>query len=128
MLTEKTCKGVCGKTLSVDEFHWKCKRKGTRQARCKDCMSIYGKSHYLNNSQEYKDRANGRLKALRATNRQTVKSFLMANPCSRCAETNYKVLEISVTSTEVNNLSTEALTAKLAPTGVLCRNCQASQD
>lgn len=128
MLTEKRCKGSCGAVKPIDEFHWKSKRRGTRQARCKDCMSDYGHKHYLANSQEYKDRANTRLKSLREGNRMNVKTWLATHPCQKCGEANPKVLTISVNSTEINNLSAEALTTKLAESTILCRNCQASQD
>lgn len=127
MLTEKRCKGPCGQTKPIDEFHWKSKRRGTRQARCKACMSQYAHNHYVENSQEYKDRANTRLKALRTENRDLVKSHLQEHPCVKCGESNPKVLTISVTAAEINNLSTEALQAKLASSAVLCRNCKASQ-
>lgn len=125
MLTEKRCKGSCGQTKQIDEYHWKSKRRGTRQARCKDCMSQYGKQHYLANSDVYKDRANTRLKALRAQNRLSVKQYMSSIGCSKCEETNPKVLTTTVTSIEINNLSNEDLLAKLAQSPVLCRNCKA---
>jgi len=128
MVTEKTCKGPCGRTLDVGEFHWKSKRKGTRQARCKDCMRDYGHSHYVANADQYKERANLRLSSLRTENRKLVKDYLLTNPCGKCQESNPKVLTISVTSAEINNLATPALQARLAVSSVLCRNCQASQD
>lgn len=128
MITEKTCKGPCGKTLSIEEFHWKSKRKGTRQARCKTCMSEYGHKHYVENSQEYKDRANSRLKTLRQTNRFSVDCHLKSHTCQKCGESNFKVLTISITSNEINNLAPEVLSEKLAQSTILCRNCQASQD
>lgn len=127
MITEKTCKGPCGQKLPIDLFHWKSKRKGTRQARCKDCMSKYGHEHYVANSQQYKDRANTRLKTLRSENRNLRKSHLSSNPCSKCGEANPRVLDISITSAEINNLNTDAFKARLAESVVLCKNCQASQ-
>ncbi len=128
MLTEKRCKGTCGLVKPVDEFHWKSKRRGTRQARCKVCMSEYGHKHYLDNAQEYKDRANSRLKTLRAENHQALKTHLSTHPCTKCGEANPKVLAPPVNSIEINNLSTIALSEKLASTDVFCRNCLASQD
>jgi hypothetical protein len=126
MLTEKRCKGPCNEVKDINEYHWKSKRKGTRQARCKACMSQYGHEHYIANSTEYKDRANARLQTLRANNRNFVKTHLETNPCSTCGETNPKVLSIDVTSTEINNLATTDLLAKLAQLPVLCCNCRAS--
>lgn len=128
MLTEKRCKGTCGLTKSVDEFHWKSKRRGTRQARCKVCMSEYGHAHYVANSKEYKDRANTRLKALRAQNKESVKNYLSTHPCSKCGEANSKVLDVNITSIEINNLANSDILAKLDLSTVLCRNCQASQN
>jgi len=128
MLTEKTCKGPCGQKLPIDQFHWKSKRKGTRQARCKACMSTYGHQHYVANSDKYKERANSRLKELRAQNRESVDIYLKTHPCQKCGEANFKVLTTSLTSIEINNLSPEALNAKLAETKILCRNCLASQE
>lgn len=128
MLTEKKCKGPCGRTLPVDDFHWKSKRKGTRQARCKSCMSDYGHQHYVANSDKYKERANSRLQALRATNRESVDNHLKTHPCQGCGETNFKVLQTSLTSIEINNLSPEALNAKLAESTVKCLNCLAAEE
>lgn len=128
MITEKKCKGPCDTTKSVDDFHWKSKRKGTRQARCKECMSDYGHKHYEANSQEYKDRANSRLKALRADNRNFVKTHLSTNPCSKCGEANPKVLDVNINSTDINNLATSDLLARLEHSIVLCRNCEAAKE
>ena len=128
MITEKTCKGPCGLTKPIDEFHYKSKRRGTRQARCKTCMSEYGHDHYVANSQEYKDRANSRLKVLRAENRNLVKSHLSTHSCQKCGESNQRVLRTSVSPTEINNLSTDALRTKLEASAILCRNCEVSQD
>jgi hypothetical protein len=127
MLTHKVCKGSCGLDKQIDEFHWKSKRRGTRQARCKDCMSQYGKAHYQTNSQEYKDRANNRLRALRTENRDLVKSWLSSHNCSKCGESNSKVLSTSLTSAEINNLSTTDLQGRLEQAVILCRNCEAAK-
>lgn len=128
MLTHKVCKGPCGQDKEIDQYHWKSKRKGTRQARCKDCMSDYGHDHYLANSQEYKDRANTRLKTLRAENKELVKTYLSTHACSKCGESNPKVLTTQANSNEINNLATSELQEKLSQSAVLCRNCLASQD
>lgn len=125
MLTHKRCEGPCGQDKDIDQFHWKSKRHGTRQARCKVCMSEYAHQHYLQNAQEYKDRANGRLKVLRAENQELVKSHLLSHPCSRCGESNSKVLDVNITSIEINNLAPTNLSAKLQLSTVLCKNCQA---
>lgn len=127
MLTHKICK-ICDKDLDVDQFHWKSKRKGTRQARCKTCASDYGHTHYIANSQVYKDRANSRLKTLRAENREFVKTHLSLHPCSKCGEANTKSLAINVNSTDINNLATSELLARLESSVVLCRNCVAAQE
>lgn len=128
MLTVKTCKGTCGQTKPVDEFHWKSKRKGTRQSRCKDCASTYGKTHYIANSQLYKDRANSRLKTLRSENREFVKTHLSSHPCSKCGEANIKSLTLNINSIDINNLATSELLSRLETAVVLCRNCIAAQD
>lgn len=128
MITEKKCKGPCGDTKSIEEFHWKSKRRGTRQPKCKLCMSEYGKTHYAANSDEYKARANERLKLLRTTNRENVKSHLSSHTCVKCGEGNPKVLTINVNSAEINNLASDALLTKLSESTVLCRNCKVSQD
>lgn len=131
MITEKICKDPnceIKEAQSIENFHWKSKRKGTRQPKCKTCMSRYGKTHYEANSDDYKARANERLKLLRSTNRENVKTHLSTHPCSKCGNANVKVLSISVTSAEINNMAPEALLAKLAESVVLCRNCKVSQD
>ena len=125
MLVHKRCVGPCGRDLEIDQFHWKSKRKGTRQARCKDCMSDYGHTHYLANSTQYKNRANTRLRALRAANRELMNSYYLTHSCVRCGETNPKVLGSSIDSNDTNNLATADLLAKLSLCRILCKNCEA---
>jgi hypothetical protein len=127
MLTEKRCK-KCNIVKEITEFHWKSKRRGTRQINCIACTREYGHTHYLANSQEYKDRANTRLKALRTENRDLLKTYISTHPCSKCGETNYKVLSTNLNSNEINNLATPELQAKLQVCTILCRNCEANQD
>ena len=128
----KTCKNpecdLKGQPQPIDNFHWKSKRRGTRQSHCKVCMSKYGHQHYVANSDQYKERANNRLKTLRATNRELVKNWISSHPCQKCQEANPKKLVVSVNSNEINNMSTEDLTAKLVNSMILCRNCQVLQD
>lgn len=128
MLTEKKCKGPCGQVKQIDEYHWKSKRKGIRQARCKACMSEYGHEHYLANTDAYKTRANTRLKDLRTRNHDLVKNFMKTTPCAECGEANPKLLVNSLNSTQINNLSSEDLLVEMSKCVVSCRNCRAKQD
>lgn len=120
----KRCKGVCKRMRPLTEFHYKSKRRGTRQARCKECMSSYGKEHYIANTEDYKERANSRLKALRTTNRQLVKEHLATSSCSKCGNTNIPDLTISVKAVQINNLATENLIPLLAQSVCICRSCK----
>ena len=36
----------CGKELSIEEFNWRDKKKGTRRSECKYCQSNYMKQKY----------------------------------------------------------------------------------
>jgi hypothetical protein len=61
-LTEKVCSG-CGQAKAEDQFDWKYQAKAIRKTRCKACVSLYSKQHYLSNKEIYKKRGviNGRL-------------------------------------------------------------------
>jgi hypothetical protein len=59
---EKICTG-CGVAKAEDHFDWKYKAERIRRTRCKTCVSIYSKEHFLRHKDLYKKRGviNGRL-------------------------------------------------------------------
>lgn len=45
----------CGKELSIDEFNWRDKKKGTRRSECKYCHTAYMKERYREKKTEVQD-------------------------------------------------------------------------
>ena len=45
----------CGKELSLDQFNWRNKSKGTRRSECKFCHSGYMKDRYRQKKTEIQD-------------------------------------------------------------------------
>lgn len=50
----------CQRELSIDQFNWRDKSKGTRRADCKDCHSGYMKNKYQEKKIEIQDLKKGR--------------------------------------------------------------------
>jgi hypothetical protein len=88
-------------------------------------MSEYGKKHYLDNRQEYIDRAKERLEHIRTENTKLLKRHLSTHPCISCGQTKTACLRVSIDWATLLNSSPEVVSTLLAGCEVKCLNCRA---
>src|SRR5437868_3406592 len=88
----KTC-GACGKEKPEDQFNWRNKAKGKRSPTCRDCMRLYIRTHYENNTAYYIAKARRRRKAYREATYKLLFEYFSLHPCVDCGEIDPAVLE-----------------------------------
>ena len=109
----KVC-SKCGKELSIEEFNWRDKKKGTRRSECKYCHSNYMKQKYQDKKQEIQD----------------LKS---SYSCAKCGETRGYVLDFHHINPEdkdkdiarmtSNNYRLDRVYEEIKKCVCLCSNC-----
>jgi hypothetical protein len=129
-LTEKICSG-CGQAKAEDQFDWKYQAKGIRRTRCKTCMSIYSKRHYLSNKEIYKKRGviNGRLGKHRLAT--LVYKYLEEHSCVDCGQSNPLLLDFdhrndkfkSISEMIKSRYSWDKIKEEISKCDVRCANC-----
>ena len=115
----------------VEEFPWKYKSLGKRHTVCKDCYKKRSSDSYQHNKQRQLDNVRRNNQNYRAQARQYVLAFLLTHPCSKCGESDPRVLEFhheGEKSNEVSRLigrgaSLDGLVAEIEKCIVLCANC-----
>jgi hypothetical protein len=131
MLNKKHCPG-CDLDLDIDLFSWKNVAKGIRQTWCKRCLKSANRSHYLNTTQIYKNRAIERNKKLREKGQRKLFEYLSTHPCVDCGNTDIRCLEFDhVRGTKLESIaellsratSWTKIEAELAKCEVRCANC-----
>ena len=128
--TEKVCSG-CGQAKVQDQFDWKFQAKGIRKTRCKACVSLYSKQHYLSNKEIYKRRGviNGRLGKQRLVT--LVYEYLASHPCVDCGQANPLLLDFdhrddkfkSISEMIKSRYSWERIRVEISKCDVRCANC-----
>ncbi len=129
-LIEKTCSG-CGEIKPEDHFDWKYKAEGIRKARCKVCVSVYSKDHYLKHKDVYKKRGviNGRLGKQRLA--ALVYRYLEGHPCIDCGQSNPVLLDFdhrdnkfkSISEMIKSRYSWDKIKEEISKCDVRCANC-----
>ena len=104
----------CGKELSIDEFNWRDKQKGTRRSECKYCHSGYMKQKY----QEKKE---------------IIQSLKSQIACAKCGETRGYVLDYhhldpakkdtTIARMTSNRYNLDKIYEEIDKCIVLCSNC-----
>lgn len=125
----KTCSN-CKAEKELDDFSFKNKSKGTRQSECKICKRKLDKILYdtgANRKQSIRRSAN----KLRDQARDYVNQFKKDNPCSKCGETRFYVLDFHHLSDKKYNvscaifraISLDTLKKEIEKCVLLCANC-----
>lgn len=84
--------GSCKNDRPETDFAWKNKARGKRQAKCKECSSVYNKSHYTATKDEWLRRTRVNTARYRKIIRDFVWQYLLDHPCE-CGEADPIVLE-----------------------------------
>lgn len=119
----------CNVEKPLDDFHWRSKAKGTKQAQCKPCKNGY----HLNHIKVYRERSRQRNKAWRTEFREYLCGFLSENPCIDCGESDIRVLEFdhrddeeklyTVAEMGRGDRSLDKVASEIAKCDIRCVNC-----
>ena len=131
-MKKKRC-SKCKETLSISQFSFRVKSKGTLIEKCKSCVSIYGKSHYHRNRQQYRDRCKKTRKKRTIINRQRWVRFLLDHPCVFCNESDIRCLDFDHIDPKTKKYSISRMLSigvtwnvilvEIKKCRVLCANC-----
>ncbi len=83
----------CKQEKALEEFNFKFKLKGIRQAQCRECTRLYVRNHYINNKEYYLKKAHRNNNSLRQKVREYLWQYLSLHPCKDCGEKDLLVLE-----------------------------------
>jgi hypothetical protein len=129
---KKICPGCSEERDAEQDFRWKYKDRGVRQARCKYCQADSNKAHYQNNKQVYLDRARSRNGRIIEENQRRLYAYLSIHSCVDCGQADVRVLEFDhVRGKKLRNISLllsqgyswETIQAEIDKCEVRCANC-----
>jgi hypothetical protein len=127
-MTTKKC-SKCEIEKPLEEFSKK--SKTSLRSRCKECMKVYLKEHYLNNKEYYIKKALYHNKRYKKNNQQFVWDYLKDHPCIDCGESDPIVLDFDhfrdkehdVSSMTHRSGSIEKIQLEIQKCEVRCANC-----
>lgn len=115
-----------------EEFPLRNKRTGKRNNTCNECHRKYLKWHYSNNRQKYIDKAHVFNKQHRKQNALRLVEFLRGKGCSKCGETDLRVLDFDHRDREtkrhgiakmINTQHWNSILKEIEKCDILCANC-----
>src|SRR6267143_4455890 len=89
----KRCSRCCY-VLDLTYFSLKHRDRGTRQSRCRVCMSELARMYYLRDPAPYKARAAANNKLAVARNRERFREYMRNATCMDCGIRDFAVLEL----------------------------------
>jgi hypothetical protein len=122
----------CKKLKDEEEFNWKFKSLGVRHKTCRECMHGFNKTYFEGPAKEkHLQQVNERKQEARQYARDYVMNYLQTHPCSRCGESDVRVLEfhhvgekdLAVAAMVSGGFSVERIQAEIDKCEVLCANC-----
>ena len=128
----KKCGGVCGEVLPEDRFRWKNKERGWLQSKCIECNKAYQRQHYIENKQDYVDKAKLYVKVYKDVVYTYILNYFLANPCVDCGESDVVVLEFdhvrgkkeaNVSELIQSKVGLDRIKEEIAKCDVRCCNC-----
>lgn len=118
----------CNVEKPLDDFHWRSKAKGTKQAQCKPCKNGY----HLNHIEVYRERSRQRNELWRTEFREFIWSYLSDKSCVDCGISDIRVLEFDHRDDEeklytISGMSRitslEKAAIEMAKCDIRCVNC-----
>ena len=88
----KTC-NKCGLSQPLDQFSWKNKAEGKRNAQCKSCHREYSRQHYSDNWDRYSEKVKAYKRARKEANNARLARYLVDHPCVDCGESDIDILQ-----------------------------------
>ena len=129
-MDSKFCKN-CSTEKPEEEFSFKNKAKGIRQAHCKECHKVWRRSHYEGN----KEKEYQRSREWKRSRARWLKEFKSDKKCERCGFDNPAALHFHHRDSEqkefnIGHISTlgigeEKALEEIAKCEIICANCHA---
>lgn len=125
----KTCRG-CNREIAIDQFAWKSKSRGIRQAQCKQCYSAYNRAYYASGEKEkQKKRVVEHARSLRDRFREwksTQRCVVCGEQAPECLDLHH--LDPSLKDDEISRVisstgSWKRIEDEIAKCIVVCANC-----
>lgn len=120
----------CKQEKQIENFNFKFKAKGIRQAQCKSCTRSNIREHYYKNREYYLAKARKRNHKMRTLVREYMWSFLAVHPCVDCGENDPIVLEFDHIKEKTFTISSvgksrplEKVKGEIEKCEVRCANC-----
>jgi hypothetical protein len=127
-MTTKKCTS-CKVEKLLEEFAKKSKNR--LHSRCKECVKIYVREHYLKNKEYYIDKAQQHNKRYRKDGRQFIWDYLKEHPCVDCGEKDPIVLEFdhfkdkeyTISNMVHKSISIKKIQSEIDKCEIRCANC-----
>src|SRR5689334_22287039 len=89
-----------------DEYSWRWKALGKKDAICKECRKKYNDQYFNGSARErHLEQVKERKKQARIFAREYVLNYLTSHPCESCGESDIRVLEFHHTGEKDNTIS-----------------------
>jgi|SRR5687767_4324495 len=117
-----------------DQFNWKFKSLGVRHKTCRDCMHGFNKRYFDGDARErHLQQVNERKQEARQFARDYVYAYLLTHPCTKCGESDVRVLEfhhrdksekdMAIAAMVSGGFSIARIQAEIEKCDFLCANC-----
>ena len=122
----------CHVPKDEEEYSWRFKALGKRDAICKECRKVYNDQYFNGTARErHLEQVKERKKQARIYAREYVLNYLTRHPCESCGESDIRVLEFhhigdkdqTISQMVGDGLSIERIQKELDKCQVLCSNC-----
>ena len=124
---------TCRQKKPLQEFGWKDKAKTKQRSICRECMKLYIREHYKNNTQYYVEKARRRNKLYREQTHRKIFEYLSSHPCVDCGEADPIVLEFDHKNKETKLAAVSEMISRLKSWNIIlieirkcevrCANC-----
>jgi hypothetical protein len=123
---------VCKQLKDEEEYNWKWKNLGIKDATWRSCRKEYNKEYFNGSAKEkHLQQVRQRKQAAREFARDYVLNYLTTHPCIHCGESDVRVLEFhhigdkegTISKMVGEGYSTDRIQRELDKTQVLCANC-----
>ncbi len=120
----------CHEEKPLDEFYWKNKAKGKRNAQCNICIASYNRFAYREYNGRSRRTARGKIRRLELRTAQL--EYLSTHPCVDCGEADPVVLEFdhvrgvklaNIAQLIIRKVSWNSILAEIKKCDVVCANC-----
>jgi hypothetical protein len=115
-----------------EEYSWRWKALGKRDAICKECRKIFNDQYFNGPAKErHLEQVRERKQIAREVARDYVSNYLASHPCESCGEADIRVLEFhhigqksqTISLMVGEGYSTDRIQRELEQCQVLCANC-----